>query len=102
MSTQSQQRPQGSRPGPPGASGGHATRGRFLSSFLTVQAVFLLFLLIASITEVPSPAIPVSAVSPPVQMALVGGLWLLTDVMSLAVHALRVRAHRSHGDRRPR
>lgn len=102
MSTQSQQRPQGTRPGQPGAAGGHGARGRFLNNFLTVQAVFLLFLLIASINEVPSPAIPVSAVSPAEQMALVGGLWLLTDVMSLAVHALRVRARRSPGDRRPR
>jgi hypothetical protein len=58
-----------------------------------VQAVFLLFLLIASINEVPSAYTPSSPVSAATQMAMVGSLWLLTDVMSLAVHALRVRGH---------
>lgn len=95
MSTQSQQRPRGSGSEQPGASRGDGTPGGFLRSFLTVQAVFLLFLLIASINEVPSPSIPMSGVSPAAQMALVGSLWLLTDVMSLAVHALHVRGHRA-------
>jgi hypothetical protein len=93
MSTQSPQRPLGS-PDQPEDAGGQKGSGGFLRTFLTVQGVFLLFLLIASINEVPSVYTPVSAVSSATQMALVGTLWALTDVSALAVHALHVHRTR--------
>lgn len=98
MSTQSRQRPLAS-PEHPDDTGGPEGARAFLRTFLTVQAVFLLFLLIASINEVPSASVPVSPVPAATQMAMVAGLWVLTDV-ALAVHAVKVVHARGHRTRR--
>jgi hypothetical protein len=56
-----------------------------------MQAVFLLFLLIASIDEPPSPYNRASAST---QMAMVAYGWVVTDVATLTVRAIRVRGQR--------
>ncbi|GAA6524888.1 hypothetical protein [Intrasporangium sp. DVR] len=66
--------------------------GLFLRDFLVLQGGFLLLLLIASINEPPSPYNPAPAAT---QMALVASLWAVTDVATLAIHALRLRARRA-------
>lgn len=100
MSTPSQQRPVGSQAGQPDEPARQEGAGAFRRSFFTVQAVFLLFLLIASINEVPSASIPVSTVPAATQMAMVAGLWVLTDVAALAVHAVHVVHARGSRTRR--
>jgi hypothetical protein len=91
MSTQWQQQPPGGRRDGLGATGEGSTPEGFLRGFLILQAAFLLLLLVASINEPPSAHNPASAAT---QMAIVGGLWGLTDVTYLAVHAIRVRGRR--------
>lgn len=81
----------GTRPPVPTAARGQALRGAFGSKFLAMQAVFLLFLLIASIDEPPSPYNRASAST---QMAMVAYGWVVTDVATLTVRAIRVRGQR--------
>lgn len=64
----------------------------FLRNFLVLQGAFVVFLLIASINEPPSAYNPAA---PATQMALVTGLWLITDLTAVAVHAVRVHTHRA-------
>lgn len=89
MSTTSEQRQPASHGEPEGRPEG---AGGFLRGFLIAQVVFLLFLVIASIPEAPSDYARVSAAT---QMAVVAALWAVTDVSAVAIHTLRVRAHRA-------
>ncbi len=92
MSAQSQDRTQAARPAGPAASGPTESGPAFLHGFLALQGAFLILLLIASINEPVSTYNPAAAAT---QMALVAGLWLLTDVLAVAVHAIRVHGHRA-------
>lgn len=65
--------------------------GMFLRSFLVLQAVFILFFLIAAIPEAPSEYSRASAAN---QLVAVASFWALSDVAALVVRAIRVRAHR--------
>lgn len=90
MSSQAQ-RPQGTHPD---ASQGPVERspgGSFRKNFLITQGVFLVFLLIASIPEGLSPY---NRVESGVQVAVIAGLWGLTDIAALAVRAIRLLARR--------
>ncbi len=77
-----QPQPQGSsRP----AATGRRPRGPFLRNFLTLQGAFVVFLLIASINEPPSEYNRAPAAT---QMAMVATVWVLTDLVAIAVHSL--------------
>lgn len=91
MNTQAQ-RPQESQPRtsegpvepPPG--------GSFRKYFLITQVVFLLFVLIASI---PEGVTPYNRVDAAVQVAVIGGLWAVTDIAALTLRGIRVLARRA-------
>ena len=90
MSAQVQQ-PQGSRQPAPTRRG--EPRGPFLRNFLTLQAAFGVLLLIASINE---PLSDYNRAPTATQMAVVATVWVLTDLVVVAVQVLRARAQRAH------
>lgn len=90
MSVQSQHRAPGSRPAGPESAAAAESGRSFLHGFLGVQVAFLVLLLIASINEPVSAYNPATATT---QMAMVAGLWVLTDVLAVTVHAIRVHGH---------
>lgn len=61
-------------------------------NFLVTQFVFLVFVLIASIPEGLSPY---NRVESGVQVAVIAGLWGLTDIAALAVRAIRLLVRRA-------
>lgn len=91
MNTQTRQ-PQGAHPGASRGPAEPPPTGSFRTKFLITQVVFLVFVLIASIPEAVSPYNRVEA---GVQVAVIGGLWVLVDTAALAVRAIRVLARRA-------
>ena len=68
-------------------------RGPFLRNFLALQAAFGVLLLIASINE---PLSDYNRAPTATQMAVVATVWVLTDLVVVAVQVLRARAQRAH------
>lgn len=91
MSTQPQP-PRGSHPDAPHGPVEPPPAASFRKKFLITQVVFLVFVLIASIPEGLSPYNRVEAA---VQVAVIGGLWVLIDTAALAIRAIRVLARRA-------
>lgn len=84
--------PPGPEPSAPVQTRGNTVHGTFVRRFLEFQLVFVVFILIASIPEPPSPYARLSA---PVQVGIIVVLWVLSDAAALAVRASQVLRRRT-------
>jgi hypothetical protein len=91
MSAQVQQQSHGSRQ--PSLTRRGEPWGPFLRNFLILQAAFVVLLLIASIDE---PLSEYNRAPTATQMAVVASVWVLTDLVAMAVQVVRARAQRAH------